>query len=45
VLLIVGAVVMAVNIRRRRRGVLAQAWSQEQAQRARSLLDEGAGPS
>ncbi|MEO8541947.1 MAG: cytochrome c-type biogenesis protein [Burkholderiaceae bacterium] len=45
VLLIVGAVVMAINIRRRRRGVLAQTWSPEQAQRARALLDEGAGPS
>jgi cytochrome c-type biogenesis protein CcmH len=42
-LLIVGAVVMAINIRRRRRDVLAQAWSPEQAQRAQALLDEGGG--
>lgn len=44
-LLIVAAVVMARNIRRRRRGVMAQEWSQEQAQRARALLDEGTGSS
>jgi hypothetical protein len=36
-------VVMAINIRRRRRDVLAQAWSPEQAQRAQALLDEAGG--
>jgi cytochrome c-type biogenesis protein CcmH len=41
VLLITAAVVMARNIRRRRRGVMAQDWSQEQAKRARALLDDG----
>ena len=44
VLLMVAAVLMALNIRRRRRGVLAQEWSQEQARRARALLGEGEGP-
>ena len=43
-LLIAAAVLMASNVRRRRRGVIAQDWSQEQAQRARALLDEGTGP-
>lgn len=43
VLLIIAALVMARNIRRRRRGVMAQGWSQEQAQQARALLDEGTG--
>lgn len=44
VLLVVAALLMALNIRRRRRGVLAQEWSQEQARRARALLGEGEGP-
>lgn len=43
-LLVVAAVLMALNIRRRRRGVLAQGWSQEQARRAQALLREGEGP-
>lgn len=45
VLLLLAASVLAVNIRRRRRDVAAQAWSPEQAQRARALLDESAGQS
>ncbi len=44
VLLVVAAVLMALNIRRRRRGVLAPEWTQEQARRARALLGEGEGP-
>jgi cytochrome c-type biogenesis protein CcmH len=43
VLLVVAAVLMALNIRRRRRGVMAQEWTQEQARRARALLGEGEG--
>ncbi len=43
VLLVVAGLLMALNIRRRRRGVLTQEWSQEQAQRARALLGEGEG--
>lgn len=43
VLLVVAGLLMALNIRRRRRGVLPQEWSQEQAQRARTLLGEGEG--
>jgi len=44
VLLVVAAVLMALNIRRRRRGVMAQEWTQDQARRARALLGEGEGP-
>ncbi len=44
VLLVVAALLMAMNIRRRRRGVMPQEWSQEQAQRARALLGDGEGP-
>ena len=44
VLLVGAALLMAMNIRRRRRGVMAQEWSPEQAQRARALLGEGEGP-
>ena len=44
VLLLVAGLLMALNIRRRRRGVMAQDWSQEQARRARALLGEGEGP-
>ena len=42
-LLLVAAVVLALNIRRRRRGAESAEWSPAQAQRARALLDEGAG--
>ena len=45
VLLAVAAVVMAMQIRRRRRAALAQPWSAEQSLRARALLDDAAGPS
>ncbi len=44
VLLVVAAVLMGLNIRRRRRAVMAQEWSQEQQKRARALLDDGTGP-
>lgn len=44
VLLVVAAVLMTLNIRRRRRAVMAPQWSQEQARRARALLGEGEGP-
>ncbi len=44
VLLLVAALLMALNIRRRRRGVMAPEWSPEQAQRARAMLGEGEGP-
>jgi len=44
-LLLLALVVLAVNLRRRRLATQAQAqaWSPEQAERARGLLDEGAG--
>jgi cytochrome c-type biogenesis protein CcmH len=41
VLLLVAAGAMAVNVRRRRRSAMAQEWSEAQAQRARTLLDDG----
>ncbi len=44
VLLVVAAVLMALNIRRRRRGVFAQEWSEDQARRARALLGDGEVP-
>ena len=44
VLLVGVALLMAMNIRRRRRSVMAQEWSPEQAQRARDLLGDGEGP-
>jgi len=40
VLLVLAAVVMAVNVRRRRRTAMAQEWSDAQAQRARALLGD-----
>lgn len=40
VLLVLAAVVMAVNVRRRRRAAMAQEWSEAQAQRARALLGD-----
>jgi cytochrome c-type biogenesis protein CcmH len=40
VLLVIAAVVMALNVRRRRRAAMAQQWSEAQAQRARALLGE-----
>jgi hypothetical protein len=43
--LVVAAVVMAVNVRRRRRATMAQDWSEAQAQRARALLDVAPGAS
>lgn len=39
-LLLIAAAVMVVNVRRRRRASMAPAWSQDQAQRARALLDD-----
>ena len=42
-LLVLAVVVMAINIRRRRGAAQAEAWSPEQAQRARALLEEGGG--
>ncbi|MCZ4314416.1 cytochrome c-type biogenesis protein CcmH [Comamonadaceae bacterium G21597-S1] len=44
-LLVIAAVVMAVNVRRRRRTAMAQDWSEAQQRRARALLDEPAPPS
>ena len=41
-LLLLAAFVLVANIRRRRRAGQTDAWSPEQAQRARALLDEGA---
>jgi len=41
VLLLVAVAAMAVNVRRRRRSAMAQEWSEAQAQRARTLLDDG----
>ena len=41
-LLLLAAFVLVANIRRRRRAGQADAWSPEQARRARALLDEGA---
>ncbi len=43
VLLLVAALFLAVNIRRRRRNAQTAEWSPEQAQRARVLLDQEAG--
>ncbi len=39
-LLLIAVAVLVVNVRRRRRASMAQAWSQDDAQRARALLDE-----
>lgn len=41
VLLLVAVSVLAINIRRRRRGADANDWTADQAQRARALLNEG----
>ncbi|MCB2043730.1 MAG: cytochrome c-type biogenesis protein CcmH, partial [Rhodoferax sp.] len=43
-LLVIAAMVMAVNVRRRRRAAMAQDWSEAQQRRARALLDESASP-
>ena len=43
VLLVIAALVMAVNVRRRRRSALAPDWSAAQAERARALLDDAPG--
>ena len=45
VLLVIAAVVMAVNVRRRRRAAMAQDWSEAQQRRARALLDDSPPPS
>lgn len=39
-LLVIAVVVMAVHVRRRRRVAMTQEWSEAQAQRARTLLDD-----
>ena len=44
-LLALAVVVLAINIRRRRRVTQAEGWTAAQAQRARVLLDEGDGNS
>lgn len=45
VLLAIAAAVMVISIRRRRRAVMAQEWSEAQAHRARALLDDAQHPS
>lgn len=42
-LLALAVVLLAINIRRRRRATQAEGWTPAQAQRARVLLDEGDG--
>ena len=44
-LLVVAALMLVINVRRRRRSALAPDWSEAQAQRARALLDDNAGRS
>ncbi len=44
-LLLVAGAVLLVNIRRRRRGAIAEEWSEAQALRARALLDDRSGNS
>jgi len=44
-LLAIALSLLVVNVRRRRRAALASPWSEEQAQRARALLEEAGDPS